>query len=278
MREHRNKPDPKLSHKLAYPLSGIRVLVPRAAGQGDALVDALKAQGALPIAEPVIAFFPPKNKKTLKKSIKQINTYHWIVFSSQNAVQFFFEALYSEKKDARVLSQTRICAVGPSTAEKLIHFGILADLIPTQHLAEGLVKVMLRKYHGDLTGMRFLLPRAEVARDVIPKEFENKGGIVDVVPVYRTGMPVKEQRNRIRMLFARSEIDTVVFTSSSTVHNLVSILGKRASTLLSQVTMYSIGPITTQSAKKMGLKIAVTAKKYTTAGLIDAMVSTSKEK
>ena len=164
-----------------------------------------------------------------------------------------------------------MCAIGPGTAAALARVGVRADVVPEEFRGEAAAAAILAAHGGPIAGARVLLPRAAVARDVLPDTLRKAGAVVDVVPVYRTVPPEPADRERLRALLAAREVDVVTFTSSSTVDNLVGALGDDAARLLEPLVVASIGPITTDTARRHGLRVAVTAAEYTVDGLIAAL-------
>jgi uroporphyrinogen III methyltransferase/synthase len=252
------------------PLWKRRVLVTRAASQAPELVEALREVGAGVITLPSIILAPPSNTDLLDSAIDELDEgerFDWTLFTSVNAVQHFFKALEERKLDLRVFGRARIACIGPSTAAALKTFGINADLVPEDHRAEGLLKALPEE--NVIRGKRFLFPRAEVARDIIPDRLRAAGGIVDLVPVYRTlrpKVPVETAKHHVAMA------DTVTFTSPSSVNNLVAMLGEDGPEILSEKTLAAIGPITAKAIQSHGLTTHITARVSTVQGLVDAIV------
>jgi uroporphyrinogen III methyltransferase/synthase len=252
------------------PLWGRRVLVTRSKDQAPELVEALRDVGAGVIALPAIEFAPPTNPLLLQNAIDELaegERFDWILFTSVNSVQRFCDALKAREFDLRVFGRSRIACIGPATWEALNGYGINADLVPDEHRAEGLLKALPQA--SAIRGKRFLFPRAEVARDVIPDRLRAAGGIVDLVPVYRTLKPqvsVESARHHVELA------DTVTFTSPSSVNNLVSMLGENGSDLLATKALAAIGPITAKALQSHGLSAAITSRVSSVNGLVEAIV------
>ncbi len=253
------------------PLFGKRVLVTRPSGQAAVLSQRLRDEGAAPVEAPTIRIAPPEDPAPLAAAVRSIDRYGWVLFTSRNGVTRFFDEVRRQGGDARVLGGAKVVAIGPGTARALSDAGITADDVPSEHVGEEVARIVLEAHDGDLSGVRVLLPRAAVAREALPESLRAAGAEVDVVPAYRNLPPEGEAAERIRRLIADREIDVVTFTASSTVQNLCAILGEDAASLLSPLTLASIGPITTSTAERLGLEIAVTAREYTNAGLVDAL-------
>jgi uroporphyrinogen III methyltransferase/synthase len=253
------------------PLFGKRVLVTRAVEQSESLAQALRERGAHTVELPMIRIEPPLDSAPLKAAVAQLRSYHWIVFTSQNGVRFFFDELRAQGGDSRQLGACRVAAIGPSTAEALAPHGIRCDLVPESFRGEALAESMLREHAHDMQTLRVLLPRAAVARDVLPETLRAAGAHVDVVHAYRTEGASEETVQRLRGLLERRELDVISFTASSTVEHTLAALGDTRRDLLRGLTLASIGPITTQTAEAHGLTVDLTADTYTIEGLVSAL-------
>jgi uroporphyrinogen III methyltransferase / synthase len=178
-------------------------------------------------------------------------------------------------KDLRMLKGVNICTVGPKTAELLEQYGLKADLIPAEFKAEGVVAAL---GGVNVKGRKFLVPRAKVAREIIPDKLREQGAEVTVATAYENVRPTSDM-NRVKKLLEEKKISALTFTSSSTVHNFVEILGqKEYIKLIEGVTVACIGPVTAKTAKEFGMKIDIMPKEYTIPALIDAMVEYFKNK
>jgi uroporphyrinogen III methyltransferase/synthase len=162
--------------------------------------------------------------------------------------------------------KARICAIGPATRKAVEDLHLKVDLMPEEYVAESLVKAFASE---NLTGKKILLPRAAVARDVIPVELEKLGAQIDVVEVYRNVVPANAVARAREIFSSEKKPDWITFTSSSTVKNLLAITGGGA---LEGVRIASIGPVTSSTLCAHGLKIDVEAKQFTLDGLIDAIL------
>ena len=188
-----------------------------------------------------------------------MRTFDWIIFTSANGVEKFFERLKFFKLDARIFSDAKVAAIGSATSEKLADFGIVADLVPAEFRAEGLIAELQDK----VSGKKILLARAEVARDILPRELENLGAQVTLAKVYKTEAAAEDFSK-----IADKKIDLVTFTSSSTVKNFVAVCGKD---FLQKVKTAAIGPVTAETLKNFGVTADIVAKEFTIAGLVDAI-------
>ena len=244
------------------PLFGKRILVTRARVQASALTEKLTALGAACIEAPVIRIAPPADGyAALDGAIAELNAYQWLIFTSVNGVEHFFARLHAAGKDTRALGYARVAAMGAATSAALRAFGIRADLVPPEFRAEAVAEE-LRPLLPPCA--RILLPRAQEARDVLPDTLRAHGAIVDVVAAYETVPEIEDAA--IAQRLASGEIDMVTFTSSSTVKNLVKMLGNI--TPLQQVKIACIGPVTADTARSFALEPDIVAKEYTIDGLV----------
>jgi uroporphyrinogen III methyltransferase/synthase len=254
------------------PLFGKRIVVTRSVEQAGELIEMLEERGAEAIPAPTIRIAPPEDPSELERVCAEAGTFDWIVFTSGNAVDSFMDRLLAIS-DVRDLKGVRICAIGPSTASRLARYGIRVDLMPPEFRAEAVVDAL--QATGSLKGRRFLLPRADIARDVLADELRNAGADVVDVAAYRTIPASPEQDGSpdiYRMLLDR-KIDAVTFTSASTVRNFVAMLGKdQAVDLLGGTVVASIGPVTAEAAQQLDIFTQVMPARYTIPDLVDALV------
>ena len=254
-------------------LFGKTALVTRAREQASALTCQLEDLGAQCIEAPAIKLVPPESYAELDEAIEKLSTYHWLIFTSVNGVEHFFTRLYDRKKDSRALGNARIAAIGAQTAARLRDYGILADIVPLEFRAEGIVAAMAGRIEP---GMSVLIPRALVARDILPEKLREMGAKVNVVPVYRTITGETDGEVLAGKLKA-GEIDLVTFTSSSTVTNLLELLGSQGAELLKNAKVACIGPITAGTCLEHGITPDVIAEEYTIHGMVEAIVKLYEE-
>ena len=247
----------KLNWYERLPLFGKRIVVTRAAGQAGQLSSKLEELGACVIEIPTIEIHPALDAAPLDAAIANLASYDWLIFTSANGVRFFVERLDRSAADLRSL-RARICAIGPATRAAVEALHLKVDLMGQEYVAESLLAAFAAH---DLAGQRILLPRAAVARDVIPEELGRRGARVDVVEAYRT-LPPEHVRE------FPAGVDAVTFTSSSTVQNFVSLYGAHA---MAGAKAVSIGPITSGTARSLGIDIAAEAKPFTIDGLVEAV-------
>ncbi|MDH3798610.1 MAG: uroporphyrinogen-III C-methyltransferase [Desulfobacterales bacterium] len=250
-------------------LLGKRIVVTRARQQASDLVRLLSDQGAECLEYPTIKIMPAKNPELLKQAVERLAAYDWIVFTSVNGVIYFFEQLFAAGKDVRALGRMQTAAIGPATAGRLLEFGLNSDIVPETYQAESVVEAFGKV---KLKGKKILLPRAAEARPILPQELKKMGATVDEIPAYETLKAVESTDDLVQKL-KDNHIDLITFTSSSTVKNFKALLPAENFTKLIQgVTIASIGPITSDTAKELGFDVHITAESYTIPGLVEAIL------
>ncbi|UVT14235.1 MAG: uroporphyrinogen-III C-methyltransferase [Nitrospira sp.] len=251
------------------PLFGKRVLMTRAKEQAVDLAVRLARYGAEPVEAPTITIAHPAEWTAVDRAISEIGTYDWVIFTSVNGVDRFMTRLLAQGLDSRCLAGRRLCCIGPRTAQELERFGLRADVVPADYQAEGVLEVLKQE---DLSRVRVLIPRAEVARELLPDELRHCGARVDVVSVYRTLVPAQDAEGWRQELMDR-RIHIVTFTSSSTVRNFVAMLGgiEPVQPLLRSVAIACIGPITAKTVEEYGLTVSIMPRENTIPALVDAI-------
>jgi len=256
----------ELSWYEALPFFGKRLLVPRPSGQAGRTARAIRERGGEPIVLPLIEIVAAPDPVPLTAALAALASYDWVLFTSENGVVRALDALRAVGRDARAFGSAKLGVIGPRTGAALERYGLVPDLVAEEHVGEGLARDILK---GGVP-RRVLLLRALAARDALPNALRAAGVAVDVVAAYETkALPGVSET--LRELFGGDGLDAVLLTSSSTVESLVDRLGPGAQELLSGVTIASIGPVTTQTAERLGLRVAVTASTYTVDGLLDAL-------
>jgi uroporphyrinogen III methyltransferase/synthase len=249
----------------ALPLAGKSVVITRAREQAGELSSKLSRLGAAVIGFPTIEIVPAGDYGPLDEAIARIGSYDWLIFTSTNGVRFFLERLAKAGSNIDAV-RGAICAIGPATRRAAENAGFRVALMPHEYVAESLIKA----YAGeDLVRKRILLPRAAIARDLVPVELSRRGATVDVVEAYRTAIPAQAPALAHRIFCTGTKPNWVTFTSSSTVTNFVSAAGREA---LHGVRVATIGPVTTATCREHGIAVAVEAATFTTDGLIEAIV------
>ncbi|MBX5497275.1 MAG: uroporphyrinogen-III synthase [Bryobacteraceae bacterium] len=248
------------------PLFGRRIVITRPRGQAEDLALQLHDLGAEVIEYPTIEICPPLSTGPLDAAIERLSSYDWLIFTSVNGVRFFLERLDSSRNDLRAL-RAKICAIGPATRKAVEDLHLKVDLMPDEYVAESLLEAFAGE---EMRGKRVLLPRAAVARDLIPTALRERGAEVDVVEAYRTVVPDEARDQAAEVFQAARKPDWVTFTSSSTVKNLLALVPREA---LDGVRFASIGPVTSDTARRHGLSIDAEAARYTVDGLVEAILA-----
>jgi uroporphyrinogen III methyltransferase/synthase len=255
----------KLNWFERLPLFGRRIVTTRARGQAEALTFRLKELGADVVEMPTIEIQPAADYGPLDRALSELAAYDWLIFTSANGVRFFLERLDASAVDLRAL-RARICAIGPATRAAIEALHLKVDLMGREYVAEGLLAAFAAH---DLAGRRVLLPRAAVARDLVPVELAKRGARVDVVEAYRTVAPADAADRAARVFGGERKPDCITFTSSSTVQNFAAVAGAEA---LAGVKVATIGPVTTATARGLGIAVAAEARVFTADGLVDAVL------
>ena len=260
----------KLRDKLSWfdnrPLFGKRILVTRARHQASALSKALSECGALPIELPAIEIQPIPNPRDLDRAISSLQQYQWLVFTSVNGVESFFQRLYNLNLDSRALHSLRIGAIGSATAKALETRGIIVDYLPEVYTSRGFIAGL---ESWNIASQRFLLPRADIADKELIEGINRLGGEAYEVVAYRT-IPATDAISRAREMLLSDEIDVITFTSSSTVANLLTVFGGKQP-VMNSAKVACIGPKTADAAIQAGLKVDIFAKEHTIPGLVAAI-------
>jgi uroporphyrinogen-III synthase len=257
-----------------------RILITRPRAQADDFAEQLRAAGFAPIFFPVIEIQPIENNVALERALSKIECYDWLVFTSVNAVDVVFDVIERNGASSATTKQSpheagsllrrdispKVAAIGPKTAEALQARGIIPDFVPDEYVAESILPGL-----GDVRGRWVLLPRAEIARKALPEAICEAGGIPHEIAVYKT---LPAQLNEKGLAALREGVDIITFTSPSTVQNFVAIARQNALDPLAlpgNPLFACIGPITQQAAREEGFVNLVTAREYTTEGLIEVI-------
>jgi uroporphyrinogen III methyltransferase/synthase len=250
------------------PLFGKRIVVTRPRAQSASLAAQLEALGADVIELPTIEISPLADTARLDAALRRLGSYDWVIFTSVNGVKACFERLGALGRDARAFGGVKVAAVGEATARELGTRGLVADLVPDDFTSVRIVKALGRR----ITGKRFLLPRADIAPDELPKALRARGARVRCVDAYATTHSDLDER--VLEALAAGRVDMVTFTSASTVRGFVEGISRTKHwTPASKVVYGSIGPETTRAAEAHGLRVAVEAATHTADGLVEAVVA-----
>ncbi len=248
------------------PLFAKKILVTVPSEEKGRLNCLLEEEGATCIELPLIEIKPLSDYSSLDKAIKEIEKFHWLIFTSQNGVKFFKQRLDYSKRDIRILKGVRVAAIGPKTEMVLENLGLRVDLRPFEFRQEGLIKAFKKV---NIKGKNILIVRALQARDVLQQGLKKLGGCVSVIPAYKT-ITVERKKTADKLL---ANLDLLTFTSSSCVQGFFKLFNrKKIRQYKNKFKVASIGPVTSQTAKRFGLKVDIEAKKYTLEGLVEAMV------
>ncbi len=254
----------KLSWFERRPLFGKRIVVTRTRKQAGALSLELRVLGADVLELPTIRIEPPTNLREFAELVQDAHSYDWIVFTSPNGVDAFFDIFFKLYDDAREIGGAKIAAIGPATAQRVKAYHLYVDLQPPEFVAEGVVKEFAEE--GGIEHLRILVARAEKARDLLPKALSGMGAIVDEGFAYKT-VPETRDVTGARGRFSKEGADLITFTSSSTVENFLDLqLAWPAG-----MKVASIGPITSATARERGLSVDAEAKQHDIPGLVAAI-------
>jgi uroporphyrinogen III methyltransferase / synthase len=249
------------------PLFGRRVVVTRARAQAGELSAGLERLGAEVLEFPTIEIRPPEDFGPLDAAIRELDSFGWIVFTSVNGVEAFMQRLRHHGLDLRAMPRgAKVAAIGPATAKRIEGAGLRVDVVPEEYRAEALIGAL-----DGLAGERVLIPRAKVAREILPEKLREAGAEVVVPPAYEA-VPSSEGKEELARRLLSGEVDCVTFTASSTVENFVGAFGpEEAARLLAGTKVACIGPITADTARRRGLRVDVEAEEYTIPGLVEAV-------
>ena len=245
-------------------LFGKRIAVTRTRKQAGEFVDRLRALGADAFELPTIRIEPPPNKREFYELVADSHIYEWIIFTSPNGVDAFFRAFFEIYRDARDLGCARIAAIGPATAERVRSYRFQVDVQPEKYVAEAIIEALQNE--TSVENLKFLLARAEGAREMLAQELTRLGAIVDEAVAYRTVPETDDVTGGIQR-FRDEGADMITFTSSSTVENFLAL----KLPMPGRIKTASIGPITSKAMRAHGLKVDVEAKQHDIPGLLEAI-------
>jgi uroporphyrinogen III methyltransferase/synthase len=267
----------------AQPLAGRRIAITRPAEQAAGLTEALVALGAQVAPLGAIAIVPIEDPALLDAAIARLASYDWLVFTSINGVRAFAERLAATSHVWGDRGAARLAAIGPATAQALETQGVAVDLLPGAYVAEGILATLEQR--GEIAGRRFLLPRADIARETLAQELARQGAQVDEIAAYRTvTRPVPGEALR-RALQGDARVDAITFTSSSTVRGFVQGMQGMAQlatdapafadipAALKGIALAAIGPITAATLREHQLEPTIVADEYTIPGLVRTLVA-----
>ncbi|CAN5267253.1 uroporphyrinogen-III C-methyltransferase [soil metagenome] len=247
------------------PLFGKSVVVTRTRKQAGELSRQLRHLGADAFELPTIRIDPPPDPEGFARLVIDAHTYDWILFTSPNGVDSFFDMFFKAYHDARALGAAKIAAIGPGTAQRVKDHHLAVDLLPDEFVAESLVESLVREV-GSVENLTFLWVRAERARDVVSDGLTKAGAIVDQGIAYRT-VAEKDDVAGGQKRFVEEGADVITFTSSSTVEHFLDL----GLPLPPGLKIASIGPITSRTLKERGLYVDIEAEKHDIPGLVAAI-------
>jgi len=252
------------------PLFGMGILVTRPRDQAPILSNLLAEQGAEPVECPTLEIHPPDSWAAVDEAIAELSTYDWVIFTSVNGVESFMRRLWFHQKYVRNLASLRICCIGPITKEEAARWGVAADLIPKSFQAEGILEAMSGL---GVEGQHILIPRAKVAREILPDQLRAMGAKVRVVETYQAVPPIMDM-DLVRDRLQNNGIHYLTFTSSSTVRNFCQLFPNRHELLelTRNIPVAVIGPITAQTVREEGLSVEVVALENTVPALVEAIL------
>jgi len=256
---------PKAS--IGLPLAGKRIVITRAQDQASGFHDGLARLGAVVIDLPTIEIKDPDSWRPIDSAIARLEQFDFLILTSVNGVRSFVSRLRACGRSPADLAPMEVGAIGPATAEALREATVRVDFIPQEYQAEGLLESLGGR---EVQGKRFLIPRAKVARDLVPRVLTGRGAQVEVVEAYQTVLPAYPAGEVKRRLTPRP--DVLAFTSSSTAHHFVQLAQQEGIFPEMQACLIaSIGPVTSATLQKLGLKVVVQAKESTIPGLVQAL-------
>lgn len=274
--EAETKTSPDIEQRSEQPLLNRTIIITRPRAQSAEFAAQLESYGARVVACPTIEIVEPESFEPLDEAIENLYGYDWLVFTSANGVEFFMRRLGARGIDRSELDELRVCAIGEATANCLRDAEIHVDVVPEHFKAEGIFAA-LESYLGgreEFSGRRFLIPRAAVARDYLPRALEAAGARVDVVAAYRTIKPQTTDLGRISAMLLGGAVDCITFTSSSTVTNFAQLFDTTdLSSLLDGIVVACIGDITAETAARHNLRTRVQPSEFTTPALAQSIAN-----
>ena len=257
-------------------LAGQTVMLTRPPAQSAEMTVQLERLGATVIHCPTIQIIEPSSWQALDTAISRLEHYHWLIFTSANGVEFFFRRLAERRGDGlTIVSGLQTCAVGPATARAIVSTGGRVDITAGESKAEGVLAAIIEAAGGEekIAGLRFLLPRARIAREFLPDELRRRGALVDAVETYQTIRPDLDRASLVRWI-SDNRVDAVTFTSPSTVTNFAALIGAEdLSDSLRGILVASIGPVTTEALRARGITDVVQPQTYNAAALVEALAA-----
>jgi uroporphyrinogen III methyltransferase/synthase len=255
------------------PLFGRRIVVTRSHEQAQELVERLENLGAQAIEAPTFRLAPPEDTEAVDRAAATVDDFDWVLFESANSVARFFAALARGPRDIRSLGDTSVCAIGPSTADRLAAHGIKADVIIPEFRVESIGDAIAAK--GSIAGARLLVVRPDHLRDVVATDLARRGAVVTDLVAYRTAAdpPESPGAQALYRQLLDGEIDAVTFTGPSAVRRFATLIGEeQAADLLNTTVVATIGPVTAAAAQELGVTSSVMGETYDVDGMLEALI------
>lgn len=255
------------------PLFGKRIVVTRSPELARPLVEDLEYLGAQAIEAPTFRPSPPEDPEALDRATASVDGYDWLVFESANAVSRFMSTLLRGPRDLRALGRLAICAIGPSTADRLLSGGIKPDVVVPEHGAENVGEALAAA--RSLVDQRVLIVRPDHLRDAVAQDLMRRGAVVTDLIAYRTAAasPDSQGAQELYRMLLDGAIDAVTFTSPSAVSRFAALIGEeQAADLLNTTVVAAIGPVTAAAAAELGIATPIIATTFSTQGLVEALV------
>ncbi len=252
------------------PLNNVKVVVTRAQQQAGDFASLLENEGAKIIYFPTIEFKEPDDMSVIDNAIDNLESYDWIIFTSVNAVRFFFRRMRVFLKNVTDIKNMKIGVIGPRTADVLKKMGVNIDIVPDEYRAEGLINNLLKV---GVSGKKVLIPRALIGREIIPDTLSDNGADVVVAPVYFTKPPNGLDAATLLNAFANNSKIILTFTSGSTVKNFFAIFSdEQLETFIDKVKIAALSPVTGEVLERLGHSVDIMPESYTSKDLAEAIV------
>jgi uroporphyrinogen III methyltransferase / synthase len=247
-------------------LRGLRILVTRSGGPKERFSAMIRDRGGTPVSFPTVRMVPPRDSAPLDGAIDRLASFHWLLFTSGNAARFFLERA-AARGVGRLPDTLRVASVGPGTSREIRERGFPVHLAAGKHTAEGLVEALAAE---GIRGKRFLFPRAESGREVLPEEIARRGGAVETVTAYRNEEPPADEGGGAAILADPPDVCT--FASPSAFRNFFLRLGEEAAaSVLSRSRIAVIGEVTAAAVSERKFRVDILPERYTLAGMLEAI-------
>jgi uroporphyrinogen-III synthase len=249
----------------AHSLQNKTVMIPRGKAHAKSFSELVASNGGIPVEIPLIAFQPVAASEKLLKTLANLHTYDWIIFTSNVTVETFYSFL---KKGQALLP--KIAVIGEKTKEVLVDMGETVDFVPEEYVAEGFIDEFLPHVNQ---GERILIPKGNLARDYISAALKEKGAIVDEIIIYETFMP-DESRGKLVKMLSEESLDILTFTSPSTIDHFMKIVEEnQLRDKLEHCIVACIGPVSKRKAEQRGLKVHAMPEKYTVEEMLKSVAN-----